>query len=135
MSVEYNGTTAVSSGTADLTVTVINGVSSANYDWYFGTGQTISLTITDGQAAGTQAIKVTSANKDHFNAYANTAAGRVKHYKMGESITLIGTNNWVPIGSYDNPFNGSFDGQNSLGYIISGLNIGSSQSYQGFSRI
>ena len=43
-------------------------------------------------------------------------------------ITLTGTNNWTPVGNYNYPYSGTFDG---AGHTISGMNI-SSSSAQGF---
>ena len=56
-----------------------------------------------------------------------------KHFRLGNSIEYDGKteNNFTAIGTYDHPFNGTFDGGNNLGYTISGIRINASTDYQG----
>ena len=47
---------------------------------------------------------------------------------LTEDIDLSSINNWTAIGTSDNKFNGTFDGQ---GHVIKNLNINNTNSYQG----
>jgi hypothetical protein len=80
-------------------------------------GPVVAPTVIDGQAAA-RAIPVTQDNITQFNTYANTTAGRPKHYKLTQNAELTapaaGGSNWTPIAN----FTGSFDGQ---GHTITGL--------------
>lgn len=49
-------------------------------------------------------------------------------YKLGADIDLAGEINWAPIGTADNPFQGSLDGD---GYKITNLKITSRNTYNG----
>jgi hypothetical protein len=56
-----------------------------------------------------------------FNSYANTMAGRARHYRLVVNIDLKGSNNWTAIGpSISASFTGSFDGGK---HTISNLSV------------
>jgi len=121
----YDGTTAVSSGSAPITISVTNLL--PNY--LPPSPVTPSFTIHDGQAAtATRQIPINSSNIADFNVYANDNTGRTRHYLLTTSVVLSGTNNWTPIGTDTSNFIGSFDGGNNT---ITGLNISSAAAYQG----
>ena len=123
--VSYNGSTAFTTGSADISFSLDDYPSS----YYIVGLSTLSIPIRDGQAAtATRQIPVNSGNIADFNAYANDNTGRTRHYLLTTTITLSGTNNWTPIGTSTSNFTGSFDG-GSL--TITGLNINSSADYQG----
>ena len=127
----YNGTTAFANPSASLTFTI----SSGNYSISSGS-RTLNVTVYDGQANYTggagvydRRISVTSSNITAFINYANTANGRTRHYKLTQSVTLTapasGGSNWTAIGSAQNQFTGSFDGQK---FTISNLVINNSST-------
>ncbi|MCL2874173.1 MAG: InlB B-repeat-containing protein [Defluviitaleaceae bacterium] len=104
--VNYNGTTEFSSATANIVVG-LTGVSSGHS--LFGETDTYTVTIRDGQSAGTRAIPLTQANIIAFNAALNndaTATGlRSRHFVLHENITL--TQSWVTIPSFNGEINGA----------------------------
>jgi hypothetical protein len=137
----YNGTTAFTTGSATLTITGLTVSGTAgNPSGYNITGapQTITINIRDGQAMNVnQQIPVTTANIQHFNAYAGdrTSGGLSKHYRLTANVTAPSP--WTPIGGIDfeplvgftdeYPFTGSFDGGN---YTVSGLYIPNNDIYR-----
>jgi hypothetical protein len=113
----YNGTTVTQPSPVSVGLIINPGNSSFS----------VTLSIADGRYS---AIPVTQANITAFNAYANTAAGLTRYYKLTENVTLTGSNNWTAIGpdTYS-PFTGSFDGQR---YTITNLSINNTTGeYQG----
>jgi len=125
INVVYDGTTAFPSGSATLRL-ALSVPSSYGYG-----GETTTIAIRDGQEKN-RAIPVGRANIEAFNAYANTADGRILHYRLSGNIVLpppVNLLNWTPIGNTSTPFMGSFEGNN---FSISGLSIhAESSSYQG----
>jgi len=101
---------------ASITLTIpVNG----NYS--YTTSHNVNVTIQDGYDPG-RAITVTTAGIRTFNNYANTTAGLGRHYKLNGNIAIPGADTWIPIGTKEAPFSGSFDG---LNYSISNLVIDS----------
>jgi len=88
-----------------------------------------TIAIADGLVEA-RAIPVTPGNIEDFNGYANTDNGLERYYKLAEDIDLgtISGLSWWPIGTSDNPFIGSFDGN---GNTITGLTISSTATYVG----
>ena len=130
-SISYNGTAAFSNPYVTVNFSVNAG---SNYTTIT---TTFTVRVYDGQANYTGAsgtydrrIPVNSSNISAFYTYANTAAGRTRHYKLMGNVSLSATipNNWTAIGTSANQFTGSFNGQ---GYTISNLNINKTASYQG----
>jgi hypothetical protein len=117
LTLRYNGTTTVTQTNPDIRLTVNPSNSSFS----------VNLSIADGQASN-RAIPVTQANIAAFNSYANTAAGRTRHYKLAGNVTLTGSNNWTAICATSASFTGSFDGQ---GYTIANLSINNTTGNQG----
>jgi hypothetical protein len=124
LTLSYNGTTTVTQ-----TSPVSIGLTLNPGKYILSGSASVSLSIADGQAS-TRAIPVTQANIAAFNSYANTVAGRARHYKLAGNVTLTGSNNWTVIGpNTSTAFTGSFDGQ---GYTIKNLKISNTTSnYQG----
>ena len=136
VTVTFDDTAPASSGLYDFLINGLNNPPSG-YSTFLAGGKSYSYTVFDGQAAynGTgvdRRIPVTGTNIGAFNAYANTANGLTRHYKLMADIPLtVGPNNWTAIGDFSAtaPFIGSFDGQ---GHYISDLNINlPSSSHQG----
>lgn len=86
-----------------------------------GMTRTVKVNIIDGWDE-TRAIPLSKLNFAEFNPYANTTNGLMRHFALTEDIELTGENNWNAIGSGNDQFSGSFNGQ---GHIITGLNINS----------
>jgi hypothetical protein len=134
VTVEYDDTAAVTSGTANIDITGLTPTLTPPYT-YGGVTKTTSVAVIDGQAAA-RAIPVNNTNIKAFNAYANSNAnsyaGLSRHYKLEASVTLptvaAGSSNWTRIGWNGQNFTGSFDGQN---YTISNLTIDSTSGDQG----
>jgi len=123
--VTYDGDATFSGGSATITIEEITGIPSTyclpeNWD------NTIAIDVTDGREKGNP-IFVTSDNIARFNAYANTANGRARHYILTDSFSL-GSFEWDPIGTASYPFTGSFDGD---GNGISALVITDKPDYAG----
>ena len=92
---------------------------SDNYS--YTTSHNVNVTIQDGYDPG-RAITVTTAGIWAFNSYANTTDGLGRHYKLNGNIAIPGADTWIPIGTKEASFGGSFDG---LNYSISNLVIDS----------
>jgi len=122
--VEYNGQTEFSSGVATFTLSLIRTPG------YEPESRTTTVNIRDGLAAGERAIPLNGGNILHFNSYANTAAGLVRHYRLTENanLNISTTNNWTPIGTNAAPFRGSLNGG---GHALASLRISNSSSLQG----
>ena len=128
VTVTYNGTTDFATGTATINITGLTNLGT-NYV-HTGGGRSVTVNIIDGMATN-RTIPVYQANIAHFNAYANTANGRSRHFRLMQNISLgtpSGWGNWTAIGSSGSPFTGSFDGQ---GHTISNLNIDVPGPFQG----
>jgi len=107
-----DNTTAFPSGAASIPFTLTNIPSSYTLENPSGN---VSVSIRDGQEKIPS--RVIWVNKDNilaFNEYARTLAGRARHYRLIENVTLppapAGQSNWKIIGNADFPFIGSFDG-------------------------
>ena len=123
VTVTYNGITEFATGSATINIIGLTNLSGTSYVYPRAEVST-TVYIIDGMATS-RAIPVYQANIKHFNAFANTAGGLGRHYKLMQNIILPTVNagqcNWTAIGqSSFNPFTGSFDGQ---GYTISNLTI------------
>ncbi|MCL2066738.1 MAG: InlB B-repeat-containing protein [Treponema sp.] len=130
---EYNATAPVVIPAVNTSLTV-SGLS-GNYT--LSGSPAVGVTIFDGQEDYTGAgydrrIPVTYSNLNAFLAYVNTTNGLGRHYKLVGNINLIptwqGGDYWTPIGTYDTPFTGSFDGQ---GAAITNMTVDSTGDYQG----
>ena len=117
----YNGTTEFATPSQTVTFTANAGSN------YTSPAQTLTINVRDGHPAantGTaiafdsinanRRIPVTQENINLFNTYANSTAGRNRHYFLTQNITLdlpaAGQSNWTAIGS-SIYFYGSFDGE------------------------
>ena len=125
----YNGTQAF--GTPSQTLSFSVSASSSNYS----NGSTsLTVTVYDGQDAGTspdRRIPINSGNITAFNDYANTANGLTRHYKLTENVTFPSTWTLIGSGSGVDSFTGSFDGQkNTISSTrgIFGMTSGSSST-------
>ncbi|MCL2605441.1 MAG: putative Ig domain-containing protein, partial [Defluviitaleaceae bacterium] len=128
VTVTYNGTTAFPTDSAAINITGLTGVPSGYV--FDGTTRNTSVNIIDGQADdAARAIPVTQENIQAFNAYADAAPGRTRHYKLTQNIDAThlrgiiepsadddSGSNWTPIFGLA----GSFDGQ---GHTITGMVI------------
>jgi len=138
LSVSNNtGVSNVTSKTVSLTYDGTKGALPIDHDLALSIADNINYTLTgdnyvtviirDGSETR-RSIAVNQSNVSSFNSYANTTAGRMKHYRLMENIVLTETN-WTAIGSSTAKFKGSFDGN---GNTITGLNISRpTLSYQG----
>lgn len=123
VSVTYDGVTAFPSAIIELPLFV------NDHRYIIDSTSPAIINIIDGQNIN-RAIPVTNKNITEFNMYANTAAGLSKYYELTENIELpLYENNWVSIGKKPSAaFSGGFNGK---GYIISNLNIKTTESDQG----
>ncbi|MCL2013055.1 MAG: hypothetical protein FWG75_09755, partial [Cystobacterineae bacterium] len=126
VSVHYDGEAAFSEGAAALHLSFSHIPESYPP---LGGIQIVRMPLMDGLEKN-RPIPVRQANLEAFNSYANTAEGLMRHYQLVEHVVLptlendpnawLRPSNWVPIGSADAPFEGSFNGSDNT---LSGLQL------------
>jgi len=126
VSVHYDGEAAFSEGAAALHLSFSHIPESYPP---LGGIQIVRMPLMDGLEKN-RPIPVRQANLEAFNSYANTAEGLMRHYQLVEHVVLptlendpnawLHPSNWVPIGSADAPFEGSFNGSDNT---LSGLQL------------
>ena len=106
--------------------TIWNGT--ADTSWYNSSQNEFTITTAEQLAGFAQLV-----NGEYYNMHGITIT-------LGNNIMLNDTtdwqnwattapaNSWTPIGNYNNPFYGKFDG---AGYVIGGVYINNSNNYQG----
>ncbi|MCL2011906.1 MAG: hypothetical protein FWG75_03850 [Cystobacterineae bacterium] len=116
VTVRYDGETTFAEGLASIHLT-LTGTTHADET------PSTHVSIMDGQEKN-RPIPVEQENMEAFNTYARTPHGLTLHYQLTENLRLpppaTNQSNWVPIGTEDSPFTGSFDGK---GHTIEHLTI------------
>ena len=79
--------------------------------------------VMEGQGTSSNPYIITTPEQ-----LAKITADMTAYYKLGNDIDLGNIANWVPIGTEDDPFTGSLDGN---GYTISNMKINSTAGYLG----
>lgn len=116
----YDGTTTVNSDKeVSLKLKIAN-----NKNYVLSSESALNITIRDGETES-RAIPIFQSNIKDFNTYANTTDGLNKNYIQMENIVLTSPelsekSNWISIGTSDNGFAGTYDGDE---HIISNMII------------
>ncbi|MCL2138445.1 MAG: SUMF1/EgtB/PvdO family nonheme iron enzyme [Treponema sp.] len=126
ITVEYDGTEVSQTAAVQAALEA-----AGNYRLEALNNPLFNVCINDGLAED-RWIPVAKANISEFNAFASSAKGLNRHYRLVEDIMLpmlaAGESNWVSIGTVASGFTGSFDGN---GYYIYKLTISNNSSNQG----
>ena len=119
--------TAYSGGGNYGSLTIKNGIDKGDAD----AGGAFSVKTMFASGAGTEKDPYVISDEAALNALRQSVAGGSsyagKYFVLGDNITL--TADWIPIGSQDKPFSGTFDG---AGNTISGMKIEAASGYTGF---
>ena len=133
-SIESNSTGTLTIGYDGSEVTETSPVRvnlEATGNYRLDAAQQILVSIIDGFAID-RWLPVAMENITDFNNYARTSNGLNRHYRLIKDITLdlpqANESNWTSIGTANNRFTGSFDGN---GYVINNIIINSTLMDQG----